>query len=171
MSSLLLVRHPMHDETAGQSAGGFRLTRLFLSRRRDSVWHLAKRMKDLQATIACITSRATAASRTRRYAGLVTTPRATNIAVAAAGGWGTFRRIINAPVVASASDTASILDQLRSASVAGPACRSPVTQSAPYPHAIPTALPHSAFRGLADGIVGVKNTRNATAPSVGKMKR
>src|SRR5215467_15154279 len=89
--------------------------------------------------IACPTSRATAASRTTRYAGLLTTPSDTINVVAAAGGCGTFSRIISAPVMARESAVAMILAQPSSVTMAGPACSNPVTQSAAYPQAIPIA--------------------------------
>ena len=89
--------------------------------------------------IACTTSRPTAASRTTRYAGLLTTPRETINVVAAAGGCGTFSRIISAPVVASDRAVARILVQPSSVTMAGPACCNPVAHSAAYPQAIPMA--------------------------------
>ena len=89
--------------------------------------------------IACTTSRATPASRTTRYAGLVTTPRDTIYVVAAAGGCGTFRRIISAPVVARDKAAARILPEPNSVTTAGPACCSPVTHSATYPQTMAMA--------------------------------
>src|SRR5207247_6539508 len=89
--------------------------------------------------IACATSRPTAASRTTRYAGLLTMPRETINVVAAAGGCGTLRRIISAPVVARDRAAATILAQPSSVTMAGPACCKPVTHSAAYPQAIPMA--------------------------------
>ena len=89
--------------------------------------------------IACNTSRATPASRTARYAGLLTMPRDTINVVAAAGGCGTFRRIISAPVVARDRATARILVQPSSVTMAGPACCNPVTHSAAYPQTSATA--------------------------------
>jgi hypothetical protein len=83
--------------------------------------------------IAWTTSRATPASRTTRYAGLLTSPRDTINVVAAAGGWGTFRRIISAPVERRDSAAARILAQPNAVTVAGPACWNPVTQSDAHP--------------------------------------
>src|ERR1041385_3863907 len=89
--------------------------------------------------IAWTTSKATAASRTIRYAGLLTNPRDTINVVAAAGGCGTFKRIISAPVVARDRATDSILTQPSSVTMAGPACCSPVIHNAAYPQTIPMA--------------------------------
>src|SRR5215467_5506249 len=65
--------------------------------------------------IACPTSKATATSRTTRYAGLLINPRDTINVVAPAGGWGTPRRIISAPVVARERAVARTLVQPSSA--------------------------------------------------------
>src|SRR5215831_7798666 len=67
------------------------------------------------------------------------------------------------------SAVARILVQPSSVTMAGPAWCNPVTHRAAYPQAIPIAWLHNAFRGLADGVVGVKNIRKAVAPSEGKM--
>ena len=73
------------------------------------------------------------------HAGLLTKPRDTINVVAAAGGCGTFIRIISAPVVPRDSAAARILVQPSSVTMAGPACCNPVTHSATYPQTMPMA--------------------------------